>query len=38
MASVRLEKVKKTYMGSQPIKKSWWEFWKRSSEKREVNR
>ena len=36
MASVKLVKVKKTYIGSQPLKKSWWEFWKRSSEKREV--
>ena len=36
MASVKLVKVKKTYIGSQPLKKSWWEFWKPSSEKREV--
>ncbi len=37
MASVRMKSVKKTYFGSQPAKKNWWEFWKPGSEKREVN-
>ena len=37
MASVRMKSVKKTYSGSAPIKKNWWEFWKPGSEKREVN-
>lgn len=37
MASVHMKSVKKTYFGSTPVKKKWWEFWKPSSEKREVN-
>lgn len=37
MASVKLNKVKKTYFGTQPVKKHWWEFWKKGSEKRDVN-
>ncbi len=37
MAGVRMKSVKKTFFGSQPLKKSWWEFWKPGSEKREVN-
>lgn len=37
MASVRMNKVQKTYIGSQPVKKAWWEFWKSGSVKREVN-
>lgn len=37
MSSVSMKNVKKTYTGSQPVKKNWWEFWKSSSVKREVN-
>lgn len=36
MAGVALKGVKKNYLGTKPLKKNWWEFWKPSTEKTEV--
>lgn len=37
MANVKMKDVNKVYFGSQAAGKSWWEFWKAGSQKREVH-
>lgn len=37
MSSVRMQNVKKTYNGTEPVKKKWWEFWKSGTVRKDVN-